>query len=126
MKDAFISVSWAPTLVLLHDLGQVMTLLGSFSSPVQKRLESPRFPSLDLGVGAGLVGLTHVSAPQSAECFCSLHFPSPLSPYPGPEREGGSPYCPLGRIDWPGLEEAPKRPGNSRLGVAADGALNNE
>lgn len=50
MQDAFISVSWAPILVLLRDLGQVTTLLGSVSSSVQKRLESPRFPSLDLGV----------------------------------------------------------------------------
>lgn len=90
MQDAFISVSWAAILILLRDLGPVTPLLESVSSSTEKawisKVSQPR-----LGGGVGLVSLTHVVSPQSAECFCPLHTLNPLSPYTRRRRKAAFP-----------------------------------
>lgn len=107
MQGAFISVSWAPVLILLRDLGQVTPLLVCFLLCTEKawlsKVSQPR-----RGGGLGLVSLTHGVSPQSAERFCPPHTLNPLSPHTRRRREGGFPSYPLGRIKEPGRGGAPK------------------
>lgn len=75
MQDAFISVSWAPILVLLRDLGQQVTPfppLGLFPPLYRKSLDLQGFSVLTWG-GMGLVSLTRVASPQWAVFLFSPH-----------------------------------------------------
>lgn len=125
MKDAFASVPWAPILVLLRDLGQVTPLLGSVSSSVEERLGSPRFPSLDLGVGWPWWP-PRSSPPRSGQSASVPPHRQPLRPYPGRGREAARlrrlrAHC--GARAGRGPKATLEPPAG---GTGADRALNNE
>lgn len=125
MQDAFASVPWAPILVLLRDLGQVTPLLGPVSSSVEERLGSPRSPSLDLGVRWAWWP-PRPSPPRSGQSASVPPQRQPLSPYPGPGRERGSPKAPEGSRRGQRWEGPQSDAGAASWGAGADRALNNE